>query len=529
MNVLLLSIIVLIYLIIIGYTGYVAWKRTKTAEDFMVAGRTTHPYIMAMSYGATFISTAAIVGFGGIAGLYGMGILWLVFFNILIGIFIAFVFFGKKTRKMGQNLKALTFPEFLSKRFESKFIQYFSGLVIFLGMPLYASVVLIGAARFMETTLNLDFNIALIIMALIVAAYVILGGIRGVMYTDALQGTIMFLGMIILLLVTYYLLGGVTESQQALTNLAYLVPEQVQAVGGTGWTTFPALGSPFWWTLVSTIILGVGIGVLAQPQLVVRFMTVKSNKELNRGVLIGGIFIFVITGSAYIVGSLSNVYFFQQMGQISIQVAGGNIDKIIPIFINSAMPEWFTYLFMLTLLSAAMSTLSAQFHVQGTSIGRDVYETVFNRSGDRSVLITRVGILAAVIIAVILGYTLPGSIIAQGTALFFGLCAAAFLSAYVCALFWKRATKYGVIAGMVAGTFTSLFWLLFVYKKTAASLGILKAVSGQSMLITTLPWPLVDPLVIGVPVAMFFTVLVSLLTKPPSKEHVNKCFEGINP
>jgi solute:Na+ symporter, SSS family len=529
MNVLLLSVIILIYLIIIGYTGYVAWRRTKTAEDFMVAGRTTHPYIMAMSYGATFISTAAIVGFGGIAGLYGMGILWLVFFNILIGIFIAFVFFGKKTRKMGQNLKALTFPEFLSKRFESKFIQYFSGLVIFLGMPLYASVVLIGAARFMETTLNLDFNIALIIMALIVAAYVILGGIRGVMYTDALQGTIMFLGMIILLLVTYYLLGGVTESQQALTNLAYLVPEQVQAVGGTGWTTFPALGSPFWWTLVSTIILGVGIGVLAQPQLVVRFMTVKSNKELNRGVLIGGIFIFVITGSAYIVGSLSNVYFFQQMGQISIQVAGGNIDKIIPIFINSAMPEWFTYLFMLTLLSAAMSTLSAQFHVQGTSIGRDVYETVFNRSRDRSVLITRVGILAAVIIAVILGYTLPGSIIAQGTALFFGLCAAAFLSAYVCALFWKRATKYGVIAGMVAGTFTSLFWLLFVYKKTAASLGILKAISGQSMLITTLPWPLVDPLVIGVPVAMFFTVLVSLLTKPPSKEHVNKCFEGINP
>jgi len=211
MNILLLSIIILAYMIIIGYTGYVAWKRTKTAEDFMVAGRTTHPYIMAMSYGATFISTAAIVGFGGIAGLYGMGILWLVFFNILIGIFIAFVFFGKRTRKMGHNLSALTFPEFLSKRFDSKFIQYFSGLVIFLGMPLYASVVLIGAARFMETALNLNFNIALIIMALIVGAYVIFGGIRGVMYTDALQGTIMFLGMIFLLLVTYYLLGGVTE------------------------------------------------------------------------------------------------------------------------------------------------------------------------------------------------------------------------------------------------------------------------------------------------------------------------------
>ena len=86
---------------------------------------------MALSYGATFISTAAIVGFGGTAGIYGMGLLWLTFLNILVGIFIAFVFFGKRTRKMGHNLGALTFPEFLSKRFDSRFIQYFSGIVIF--------------------------------------------------------------------------------------------------------------------------------------------------------------------------------------------------------------------------------------------------------------------------------------------------------------------------------------------------------------------------------------------------------------
>jgi SSS family solute:Na+ symporter len=271
----------------------------------------------------------------------------------------------------------------------------------------------------------------------------------------------------------------------------------------------------------------VGIGVLAQPQLVVRFMTVKSNKELNRGVLIGGIFIFVITGSAYMVGSLSNVFFFQQTGQIAVQVAQGNIDKIIPIFINSALPEWFTYLFMLTLISAVMSTLSSQFHVQGTSMGRDIYETIFNKKGEHSVTITRIGIVFAVLIALILAFILPGSIIAQGTALFFGICAAAFLSAYICALFWKRATKNGVIAGMVLGTLTSLFWLLFVYGKTATSLGILKALNGQSILISSQPWSLVDPLVIAVPVAMIITVLVSLITEPPSKEHIDKCFKGL--
>jgi len=73
---------------IIGYASYVAWRRTSTSEDYMVAGRKTHPYIMALSYGATFISTAVIIGFGGMAGVYGMGILWLVFLNIFVGIFI---------------------------------------------------------------------------------------------------------------------------------------------------------------------------------------------------------------------------------------------------------------------------------------------------------------------------------------------------------------------------------------------------------------------------------------------------------
>ena len=77
----------------------------------------------------------------------------------------------------------------------------------------------------------------------------------------------------------------------------------------------PVLGSPIWWTVVSAIILGVGIGVLAQPQLAVRFMMVKSNKELNRGVLIGGIFILMMTGVAFVVGALSNVFFFRETGK----------------------------------------------------------------------------------------------------------------------------------------------------------------------------------------------------------------------
>ena len=102
-------ITVVAYLCIIGFLGFRGYQTTKSATDYMIAGRKVHPYIMAMSYGATFISTSAIVGFGGAAGVFGMGLLWLTFMNIFIGIFIAFWIFGGRTRRMGLRLDAHTF------------------------------------------------------------------------------------------------------------------------------------------------------------------------------------------------------------------------------------------------------------------------------------------------------------------------------------------------------------------------------------------------------------------------------------
>jgi SSS family solute:Na+ symporter len=210
-----------------------------------------------------------------------------------------------------------------------------------------------------------------------------------------------------------------------------------------------------------------------------------------------------------------------------IQAAGGNADKIIPLFIATAMPLWFAYLFMITLLSAAMSTLSAQFHVQGTALGRDIYETLANKTGGSSVMVARAGIVVAVFIAVILGLILPANIIAVGTAMWFSLTAVAFLAMYVCALFWKRTTKEGAISGLVVGTIFTAFSYLFINQKAAEALGVCKSLTGKVVLVSTMPWPTVDPLIIGVPLAFILTIVVSLLTKPPSKEILDKCFEDV--
>ena len=142
----------------------------------MLGGRRIHPAVMALSYGATFISTSAIVGFGGYAGYFGMSLLWLTFLNIFLGIFIAFIFFGRRTRHIGHNLDAHTFPEFLGKRFNSRFIQKFAGVVVFIFMPVYTAAVMIGVSKILEAGLGMDYNIALLFFAVIVAMYVIFGG-----------------------------------------------------------------------------------------------------------------------------------------------------------------------------------------------------------------------------------------------------------------------------------------------------------------------------------------------------------------
>ncbi len=519
-------IVALIYLIVVAYLGYKGWKETATSSDYMVAGRKIHPYVMTMSYGATFISTSAIIGFGGAAALFGFGLLWLTFLNIFVGIWIAFVFFGRRTRRMGKNLDAHTFPELLGRRYNSRFIQGFTGLVVFLFMPAYAAAVLIGIARFVEVYFHINFDVALFAMAIIVAIYVIWGGLKGVMYTDAFQGTIMFFVMLILVIFTYYKVGGVIEGHKALSAMKNLIPPKLQKLGMWSWTAFPKPGSPFWYLLVTTIILGVGIGVLAQPQLGVRFMTVKSDQDLNRGLTFGGIFILFMTGVAFTVGPLTNVVFYKHFGKISIVMAKGNIDKIIPLYVTKVFPHWYATLFLLGMLAAAMSTLSSQFHVIGTSLGRDFYEkAVANLEvpDARSIFFTRLGIAIGILLTVVLAYVFPPSVIAVATAFFFGLCGAVMLPAYFLGLYWRRMNKPAAIASIVSGFVVSMFWLLFVQKlKGKVLLGSM--IFGMKKPLFGYPWPLVDAQLIGLPISFIVGIIVALLTSPMPKEHLDKCF-----
>ncbi|MFZ3578411.1 sodium:solute symporter family protein [Virgibacillus sp. DJP39] len=511
MNYMVLVIVCLIFIAIMSALAYYGYTKTNSRADYLVGGRTISPFVMALSYGATFISTSALVGFGGVSSLFGFSLLWLAFLNIGLGVLVAFAVFGTRIRRLSVTLDAYTFPDLLGKRYKSKFMTIFTASMIFLFMPAYTSIVLVGGGRFLQESLSINYDIALFILAIIVGIYVISGGIRAVMYTDAFGAVIMFIGMAILLVVTYQVLGGVEAAHKGLAAMKNMVPEGLVAQGHQGWTSMPVFGSQLWWTVVSTIIMGVGIGVLAQPQLAMRAMTVSSDKSLYRSVLIGGIFIFFMTGAAFMIGPLSNLYFFQQSGSIAIEVATGNVDLVIPMFINQLMPEWFIYLFTLTLLAATISTISSLIHLQGTAFGEDILKNV----GVKKILkldTTRIGVLIGVLAAVILAYILPPGIIARATAFWFGICAAGFLPALIGALFWKNATKQGAIASTVTGFSVSIIGFIFFHISESSAFGISQAIFGKEALLG-FPWTFVDPLFYALPLSALALIVVSLLTK----------------
>jgi len=512
------------------FLGYLGYKKTKTVEDYFVAGRKMGPLLIAFSYGATFISAVALIGFSGIASVYGHSILWLAFLNVFVGIFIAFVVYGLRTRKMGLSLKAMTLPELLGNRFNSVKLQQVSGLIIGIFMVAYTSAVFLAIASLFQVTFGIPYWLCVVVFTLVVGIYLIIGGLYAVMWTHAVQAIVMLVGMIILTVGIYTMLGGIGPAHEA---AAGLTPEMLKSIGSpaatqapNGLTSMPpVLSQPF--MMVLTLIFGVGIGVLAQPQLITRYLTAKNEKALRLAVPIGGIFILFMTFTAFSIGPLCNVLMYQNnIMYPTKEVAGvmvANPDAVVPTIINELFPAWFILIFLFAILAAAMSTAAALFHTAGASIGRDVYEKSMKRqlSPEKSIFITRIATFVIVIATLIISLN-PLDVVAFMTAFFFGLMACTFLAPYTLMLYWKKTNRTGVWVGMLGGFLVTITWYILIYFKTAPKI-IGTPLIGNYMI------NMLDPIFIGLPLSFLLTILFSIIIKQDKDEEtvMKTSFENI--
>ncbi len=530
MDVIFFAIFIAIFAAVFGFIGFLGYKKTKTAEDYYVAGRSMGPIVVAFSYGATFISAVALIGFSGIASIYGHSVLWLAFLNIFVGIFIAFIVYGFRTRKMGLSLNAVTLPEMLGNRFNSKRLQSVSGLIIAIFMIAYTSAVFLAISSLFQVTFNIPYEICVIVFTIIVGIYLVVGGLYAVMWTHAVQGILMLAGMLILTIGIYSMLGGIGPAHEA---AAALTPEILQGIGTpaasqapNGLTSMPpTFSQPF--MVVLTIIFGVGIGVLAQPQLIIRYLSAKSEKALRRAIPYGGIFILLMTFTAFSVGPLCNVLMANAPAYSATLTEPlmypGTPDKVLPLIVTEFFPDWFIFLFLFAVLSAAMSTASALFHSAGASIGRDVCEKGLMKdcSEKKSLKITRIATLVIVAATLIISLN-PPDVVAIMTSFFFGLMAVTFLAPYTLMLYWKKTSRIGAWTGMLGGFIFTMGWYILVYYKTAPQ------IIGSSF-ISEYVWNMLDPLFIGVPLSFLLTIVFSLIMKQDKDETniMKKAFENI--
>jgi SSS family solute:Na+ symporter len=366
----------------------------------------------------------------------------------------------------------------------------------------------------MEMTLGIGFLWAIIGYSAFIAIYVVVGGLKGMVYADAALGILKFCGMAVLGGIMFIRAGAFS----AVERLASVpVSPELASQGVASFTRMPETYSSFWWLLVTSILGGVAFGILAQPQLSVRFMTLKSNLDIKRAVGFSAIFILIANGAGIISGAFSNILSMNTVGKVSFEAVGNNADKVMPFVVKLLGIPWFEYLLLFTLMTASISAVNALTHSMSTALGHDVIESFRKRNGG-SVGLIRICAVVSLVFIVIVASILPKDIIPIATAIFFGIAGATFLPAVIAAIFWKRATRAAVISSMVAGFSTIILLFTFVHQRESEGLGICKMITGQPCLAEGTWLARLDPSFIAVPLSMIVLVAVTLLTRKTDEE-----------
>lgn len=268
-----------VILIIFG-TGVWAGKYIKSSntfmQDYFLGGRSLGGFVLAMTMTATYGSASSFIGGPGTAYTEGLGWVLLAMTQVSTGYFVLMVL-GKKFAIVTRKYNALTMVDFLKERYKSKWVVLISAfsIIIFLFSAMAAQW--IGGARLIESLIGIPYTTALFIFAVLVLIYVVIGGFRAVALTDSIQGSIMFVGTLVLLIATIIAGGGISN---IVSDLSAENPNLITPYGAEG-TLTPAFVSSFW--------ILVGVGVVALPQITVRAMSYKDSRSMHRAIIIGTI------------------------------------------------------------------------------------------------------------------------------------------------------------------------------------------------------------------------------------------------
>ncbi len=425
-----------IFVVIIFGIGFWSNKLVRSSDSFLseyfLGGREMGGFLLAMTMMATYGSASSFISGPGVAYNTGLGWVLLSLAQLPAGYFVLMVL-GKKFAIVTRKLKAITLIDFLRERYQSNVVVFVSAISIIIF--LFASMVAqwIGGARLIESLTGMNYTTALFIFAAVVLIYVVIGGFRAVALTDALQGTIMVIGTIILLIGTVIAGGGITN---IMNDLVTINPNLVSPFGDERQYT-SAYVSSFW--------ILVGVGVIGLPQIAVRAMSYKSSSGMHRAILIGTIGIATIMFGMHLIGV------FGRAVLPGIEIG----DKVMPTLTMNVLPPLLAGIVLAAPMAAIMSTVNALLMMVSSTIVKDIYLHYIkpDASEDR-IKKTSFAVTTIVGILVVLMSFNPPDLIVWLNLFAFGGLEAVFVWPIVLGLYWKKANKYGAICAMIVGLAT---------------------------------------------------------------------------
>lgn len=482
--------------------AYFTRKRSRTINDFLLAGKGVSGVMTAFAYGTTYFSAVIFIGYAGTSGYsYGLASLWIGVGNAVIGSFLAWQLFAKRTRRLMHYTGAKTMSEMLEKRYQSKHIKLLAAVVIFVFLVPYAASVYQGLGYLFELVFHMPFWAVVLIMAVLTSLYLFFGGYFATVVTDFIQGLIMLVGVVVMVgfVVNYESVGGLIESIGKLT--------------GDNLGLFPAFvqdGKPVGYTLLMLTLL-TSFGVWGLPQIVHKFHTIRNEKSVTSAKWISSGFALVIGIGAYFVGCLARYI----IDVNSLLGSAGGADMIIPTVLYKALPAGLLGLIAVLILSASMSTLSALTLASGSSVAVDIYKGYIKKDApDKQVnMLMRILCVLFIAASVVIALFKPQAIISL-MSLSWGTIAGCFIAPYLLGLFMKRMNKKAAYAGIVTGlSVTGVLYITSLCLPTAAALKAFlsaPAIGVFAMIISTV-----------------VTAVTALITKPMDKQFTDSLFKAM--
>ena len=436
--------------------GYFASKKVSSISDYYVGGKQLSYWIAALSARSTGESGWLLIGVTGMGALLGVSAFWIVVGEVL-GVWISWQFMAKKFKRMTDEYDSITIPDYLVSHFGSttNLLRIVSATALSLFVVIYVSAQIDITGKTFESFLGLNYYTGIGLGFGIVVLYIFSGGFLAVAWSDFFQGSLMFVGLLLLPVVAFFTITG---NESIISGLNEIDPGLLN-IWGTGGLTLMNLMSVLG-------LLSIGIGFMGSPQVYVRFIAIRNESEVEKGKWVAVIYTFLTDSAAVCIGLLGR-YMLTQSGDSPELILGIAGENVLALVLGQVMPTIIIGIYIAAVLSAVMSTVDSLLVVASSAVTRDFYQKILNPGVDENTLmalskkVTIALAVLALVVALVISVLSPTRTVFWFVIFGWSGIAATFCPVIILTIFWKDLTEKGAIASMVTG-FLSIPFFKFV-------------------------------------------------------------------